>query len=100
MLHPVIGQKQIGLGPGDGGVFGRRIVAPAIAGGQVNDQFVILVTNAVNDFPVKSRLHGRQFSLGVAHVNMHDGGPRLCGCQRISCNFRGRDGQICVLRSR
>ena len=83
---------------------GRLVVAgdeaAAGAGGEIDDEVGIAATDALHHLAVVFELHAGLAGVGLAHVDMADGGPCLGGTDAGVGDFLRRDGQVGIVRAR
>ena len=79
---------------------GADIKIAAHAGGQVDDDFLVLGADALHDFPVEINAAGTLAGLGVADMAMDHGGTGSGGFQRGIGNLLGGYGNIRAFANR
>jgi hypothetical protein len=64
---------------------------PARAGGQIQDDVPVLLTNSLDDLAIEGEFHARLRGRGIAHVDVDDSRSGLGRFQGRTCDLDGRD---------
>ena len=97
MVHPVGGAGHAGRGVAVGVALIRRKTRTD-AGGQVDDDLGLGSPDALHHIAVQRDVAAGSASFGVAHMQMHHGGPRRMGGQSVIGDLFGGDRHKAALR--
>ena len=82
MAHPVFRRPQRAVGAGFRRVVVVVLEACARAGREVDQHVGAACPDALHHFAIERAVHARLGGLGIAHMNVHDGGAGLGGVDR------------------
>ena len=90
MLHALFRRAEHAFGPGLRWVMRIVVKARARPGGKIDQYVGAARPDALDRLAIMRGLHARLAGIRIAHVDVDDGGARLCGVDRRCGDLRGR----------